>query len=173
MMKTLTLVLVIAISIGICNGGVYGRNSQQSYRGPANSKQTFLQPAANVAPSNGSSGKSFTGWGIVGLLTLIIVAGLGLYYVVLCYPILCSDDDFSRMDSSSSMTETPNKSPLPEHDENRFRSQSSLAPNEYSAADQQRFGMLDAVDNNICLGEMHHMRGGVPKYPMDPRMNQL
>lgn len=57
------------------------------------------------------TGSGWSAWGIIGLILFIILLGMGAYYGMLCYPIVCKHERmYDIMDSNSTSSGTPTRS---------------------------------------------------------------
>lgn len=102
--------------------GIFGReltkqmskddNKYASYNGvgPKNIRsggenQQQNNPKANYTRSGMSA------WGIIAIILLCILLGMGTYYGVLCYPIVCKNERmYDIMDGASTSSGTPTRS---------------------------------------------------------------
>ena len=101
--------------LGFVECGVYGRNGQSrgAYVGRRNSyigsgaevSTTTTTPAPLTPKEYLQMHGTFSAWSLILVIMSVIVMGLGFYYCILCYPILCrTEKNYRFMDASSTMT---------------------------------------------------------------------
>lgn len=82
--------------------GNYG-NRRKSADQP-NDQPTTENPKATYTRSGLSA------WGIIALILLVILLGMGGYYGILCYPIVCKQERmYDIMDGASTSSGTPTR----------------------------------------------------------------
>lgn len=76
--------------------------------------QNARSTSENMVQSNPKAAYSRTGlsaWGIIALILLVILLGMGGYYGILCYPIVCKQERmYDIMDAASTSSGTPTRS---------------------------------------------------------------
>lgn len=101
--------------------GIFGReltkqipkedNKYTSYNGGG---QNVRSTSDNLVQNSTKSGYTRTGlsaWGIIALILLVILLGMGGYYGILCYPIVCKHERmYDIMDAASTSSGTPTRS---------------------------------------------------------------
>ncbi|KAG4072475.1 hypothetical protein HA402_004407 [Bradysia odoriphaga] len=116
-------IIILLIAINQVQCGIYGRdyleqlhkgdNKYASYNGVGaqNGRSTseHLQHNNNSKPTYTRSGMS--AWTIIALILLVILLGMGAYYGMLCYPIICKHERmYDIMDAGSTSSGTPTRS---------------------------------------------------------------
>lgn len=101
--------------------GIFGReltkqipkedNKYKSYNGGG---QNVRSASENLVQNNskaGYTGSGLSAWGIIALILLVILLGMGGYYGILCYPIVCKHERmYDIMDAASTSSGTPTRS---------------------------------------------------------------
>lgn len=94
------------------NGNVNSnnRNGRNSYIGQ--NDQAQIGSTGKNFPRN-ATGTGISAWGLITIIMLIIVIGMGGYYGILCYPLICKEErNYDIMDAASTTASanTPTRS---------------------------------------------------------------
>ncbi|XP_028166101.1 uncharacterized protein LOC114356910 [Ostrinia furnacalis] len=90
----LNQVLLPCLALGSYRGySSYGSSRYNSRQSKEASANTYLGTSSGLpfeeAPRRGLG---ISAWGIVAVVISLILAGMGLYYFAMCYPILCKKE---------------------------------------------------------------------------------
>lgn len=116
------------------SGRIYGNQGAGQYSGPYNyntqsnvggnsagaRRNGYInqidQPQADALNNKNSpmrTGSGISAWGLITIIILIIVIGMGGYYGILCYPLICKEErNYDIMDAASTTASanTPTRS---------------------------------------------------------------
>lgn len=102
--------------------GVYNYNTQSNVNGGSGvgaRRNGYInqmdQPQADALNNKNlpRTGPGISAWGLITIIMLIIVIGMGGYYGILCYPLICKEErNYDIMDAASTTTSanTPTRS---------------------------------------------------------------
>ncbi len=103
--------------------GIYGReqtkqkskedNKYASYNGVGqnNNARSTSENSLQSNPKAAYTRSGLSAWGIIVLILLVILLGMGTYYGILCYPIVCKNERmYDIMDAASTSSGTPTRS---------------------------------------------------------------
>lgn len=92
-------------------------NNQNVNSNTANRRNAYINQIDQTQPMNKSSfsrsGSGLSAWGLITIIMLIIIIGMGGYYGILCYPLICKEErNYDIMDAASTTASanTPTRS---------------------------------------------------------------
>lgn len=101
-------------------GSVYNYNTQSNGNGGGGARRNGYinqidQPQAGALNNKNlpRTGTGISAWGLITIIMLIIVIGMGGYYGILCYPLICKEErNYDIMDAASTTASanTPTRS---------------------------------------------------------------
>lgn len=100
-------------------GNVYNYNTQSNVNGAGGRRNGYInqmdQPQADALNNKNQprTGPAISAWGLITIIMLIIVIGMGGYYGILCYPLICKEErNYDIMDAASTTASanTPTRS---------------------------------------------------------------
>lgn len=104
---------------GASQYGVYNYNTNPSINNNGAPRSPYInqigqpQTAAAMAKNLPRTGSGLSAWGLITIIMLIIVIGMGGYYGILCYPLICKEErNYDIMDAASTTASanTPTRS---------------------------------------------------------------
>ncbi|KAJ6649886.1 hypothetical protein Bhyg_05127, partial [Pseudolycoriella hygida] len=110
-----------ALALNEVQCGIFGREltkqiskEDNKYTSHNGGGQNLRSTSDNGLQSNQKSkyaGSGLSAWGIIVLILLVILLGMGGYYGILCYPIVCKHERmYDIMDAGSTSSGTPTRS---------------------------------------------------------------
>lgn len=101
--------------------GIFGReltkqipkedNKYASYNGVGQNVRSTSENMLQNNPKSAYTRSGLSAWGIIVLILLVILLGMGGYYGILCYPIVCKHERmYDIMDAGSTSSGTPTRS---------------------------------------------------------------
>lgn len=87
------------------------KNPTQARNDQYYNQMEYVQPVAQKAMARPGFGLS--AWGLITIIMLIIIIGMGGYYGVICYPLICKEErNYDIMDAASTTASanTPTRS---------------------------------------------------------------
>lgn len=101
--------------------GIFGReqtkqipkedNKFTSYNGVGQNVRSTSENMLQSNPKSTYTRSGLSAWGIIVLILLVILLGMGGYYGILCYPIVCKNERlYDIMDAASTSSGTPTRS---------------------------------------------------------------
>lgn len=97
-------------------GGNSGRSSSYNARRYSGSSYDGAEPYPEAAKQKGaaprtSKSSGFSAWGLIMIITTVIILGFGAYYGIICYPFFCKHErTYQFMDASSTITGATSRS---------------------------------------------------------------
>lgn len=101
--------------------GIFGRGPTKqiskeddkyaSYNGVGPNVRSTSENLLQGNPKSTYTRSGLSAWGIITIILLVILLGMGAYYGVLCYPIVCKHERmYDIMDAGSTSSGTPTRS---------------------------------------------------------------